>query len=173
MNISNRTVHVVHLVTNIHKENGKQGLEVEKESHPCLLLLLHLADCPCWVKNCHLSVWVCPTVLGFFTLPSTVAAVLVSLYTTLYSHSVSQEGLAHKFYHLNMLGTTESVGMRLYTTSWCSLLDAVVHITRKILLRPETLTSFPGRSHLQFLIAYSVQKWRGKAWEKASLAWLR
>ena len=42
MNVSNTTVHVVHLVAN--KENGKQGLEIEKESHPCLLLL---ADCPC------------------------------------------------------------------------------------------------------------------------------
>ena len=43
-----------------------------------------------------------------------IAVVLVSLYTTLYSHSVSQEGLAHKFCHLSMLGTTESVGMRLH-----------------------------------------------------------
>ena len=32
------------------------------------------------------------------------------------------------------------------------------------------LASFPGRSHLQFLIAYCMQKWRGKAWEKESRA---
>ena len=27
------------------------------------------------------------------------------------------------------------------------------------------VASFPGRSHLQYLIAYSTQIWRGKAWE--------
>ena len=29
----------------------------------------------------------------------------------------------------------------------------------------ETLASFPGRSHLQYLILYSMQIWRWKAWE--------
>jgi len=28
-----------------------------------------------------------------------------------------------------------------------------------------TLASFPGHSHLQYLIAYSMQIWRGDAWE--------
>jgi len=28
-----------------------------------------------------------------------------------------------------------------------------------------SIASFPGRSHLQYLIAYSIQIWRGKAWE--------
>ena len=32
------------------------------------------------------------------------------------------------------------------------------------------IASFPGRSRLQFLIAYCVQKRRGKAWEKESRA---
>ena len=32
------------------------------------------------------------------------------------------------------------------------------------------LASFPGRSHLQYLIAYSMQIWRGKAWEIWSCA---
>jgi len=27
------------------------------------------------------------------------------------------------------------------------------------------LASFPGHSYLQYLIAYSMQIWRGKAWE--------
>ena len=31
------------------------------------------------------------------------------------------------------------------------------------------IASFPGRSRLQFLITCSMQKWRGKAWEKESL----
>ena len=35
------------------------------------------------------------------------------------------------------------------------------------------IASFPGRSRLQFLITCSMQKWRGKAWEKESLAWRR
>jgi len=33
-----------------------------------------------------------------------------------------------------------------------------------------TLASFPGRSHLQYLIAYSMQIRRGKAWEISSRA---
>ena len=33
------------------------------------------------------------------------------------------------------------------------------------------LASFPGRSCLQFLIAYCMQKRRGKAWEKESHVW--
>ena len=33
------------------------------------------------------------------------------------------------------------------------------------------LASFPGHSHLQFLITCSMQKRRGKAWEKKSRAW--
>ena len=33
------------------------------------------------------------------------------------------------------------------------------------------LDSFPGHSHFQFLIACSMQKWKGKAWEKKSRAW--
>ena len=33
------------------------------------------------------------------------------------------------------------------------------------------VASFPGRSRLQFLIAYCMQKRRGKAWEKESRAW--
>ena len=32
------------------------------------------------------------------------------------------------------------------------------------------IASFPGRSRLQFLIAYCMQKRRGKAWEKESHA---
>ena len=32
-------------------------------------------------------------------------------------------------------------------------------------LRVDVLASFPGRSHLQYLIAYSMQIRRGKAWE--------
>ena len=31
-----------------------------------------------------------------------------------------------------------------------------------------TIASFPGRSRLQFLIAYCMQKRRGKAWEKVT-----
>ena len=38
----------------------------------------------------------------------------------------------------------------------------------KLLL--SSLASFPGRSCLQFLIACSMQKRRGKAWEKESCA---
>ena len=30
---------------------------------------------------------------------------------------------------------------------------------------------FPGRSHLQLMIACSMQKWMGKAWEKELCAW--
>jgi len=33
------------------------------------------------------------------------------------------------------------------------------------------IAAFPGRSRLQFLITCSMQKWRGKAWEKESHAW--
>ena len=33
------------------------------------------------------------------------------------------------------------------------------------------LASFPGRFYLQFLITCSMQKRRGKAWEKDSHAW--
>jgi len=35
----------------------------------------------------------------------------------------------------------------------------------RILVMRTTVASFPGRSHLQYLIAYSMQIWRGKAWE--------
>ena len=34
----------------------------------------------------------------------------------------------------------------------------------------DILASFPGRSHLQYLIAYSMQIRRGKAWEISSRA---
>ena len=34
-----------------------------------------------------------------------------------------------------------------------------------------TLASFPGCSYLQFLIAYCMQKRRGKVWEKESCVW--
>ena len=34
----------------------------------------------------------------------------------------------------------------------------------------DEIASFPGRSRFQFLIAYCMQKRRGKAWEKESRA---
>ena len=42
--------------------------------------------------------------------------------------------------------------------------------TGQILVTTVTIASFPGRFRLQFLIAYSMQKRRGKAWEKESRA---
>ena len=42
--------------------------------------------------------------------------------------------------------------------------------SHKVNRTAEDLASFPGRSRLQFLIAYCIQKRRGKAWEKESRA---
>jgi len=38
------------------------------------------------------------------------------------------------------------------------------------LYKVKTVASFPGRSHLQYLIAYSMQIQGGKAWEISSRA---
>jgi len=98
----------------------------------------------------------------------TVAGVLAAMdYTPLQCGEVYNIGSGHPSpLHTMLEGlqrelntTSTTVCYTLHSTVCCMVLHCMLHVA-----------SFPGRSHLQYLIAYSMQIRRGKAWEISSRA---